>query len=145
VIVYTGGTFDMLHVGHLELLRELRRVVGHSGSLIASVNRDEFVERYKGRRPIQSLSERIEIVRACRFVDAAVVNIGDEDSRVAIEVVSPDVIGIGTDWLDPNYDERRYHAQLGVTPLWLSDRGIRIEYISRTRGRSSTAMRQELA
>ena len=141
MIVYTGGTFDLLHVGHLELLRELRRVVGHSGSLVASVNRDEFVERYKGRPPIQPLSERIEMVRACRFVDAVVVNIGDEDSRVAIEVVAPDVIGIGTDWLDPDHDERRYHAQLGVTPDWLSDRGIRIEYIPRTRGRSSSAMR----
>lgn len=141
MIVYTGGTFDLFHVGHLELLRECRRMVGVAGTVVASVNRDEFVERYKGQAPIQSLAMRLELVRACRFVDAAVVNIGDEDSRPAIEAVAPTCLAIGSDWLDPEHDERRYHAQLGVSPDWLRERGLWIEYIPRTRGISSTALR----
>lgn len=145
MIVLTIGTFDLLHVGHLELLRECRRMAGISGTVVAAVNRDEFVERYKGRAPVQSLADRLEAVRACRFVDAAVVNVGDEDSRPVIEVVAPACLAIGSDWLDDQHDERRYFEQLGVTADWMHERKLWVEYIRRTRGTSTTALREAVA
>lgn len=136
----TIGTFDGLHVGHLELLQECRRL-DPDGRLIVGVNRDEFVVRYKGHPPAQPLAHRIEILEAVRLVDSVVVNIGDEDAGVLIDAVRPELLAIGDDWLDPGHDERRYLRQLGITGDWLEQRHLRIAYVPRTRGVSSTALR----
>lgn len=141
MIVLTVGTFDRLHVGHLELLRECWRLAGDFGGVIVGVNRDEFVERYKGRRPTFPYEQRAEMLGAVVYVSSVACNIGDEDAKPLIEAVRPDLIAIGDDWLDPGHDEHRYHAQLGVTPDWLAERGLRIEYVTRTRGVSSSALR----
>lgn len=144
-VVYTGGTFDLLHVGHLELLAACRALAGPGGRVVASLNRDEFILRYKGKPPVYPLEQRLEIIRALRDVDLAVVNIGDEDSRPAIEAVRPGLIAIGADWLDADGGETRYHAQLGVTAEWLRDRGLEIRYIARTRGTASSDVRRSLS
>ena len=138
--VLTIGTFDGLHVGHLELLRGCRDLAG-AGQVKVGVNRDEFVRRYKGRAPTNPLPHRLEMLTALQVVDAVYVNVGDEDSGLLIDVVRPDLIAIGDDWLDPEHDERRYLRQLGITADWLTVRGLQVTYIPRTRGVSSTALR----
>jgi glycerol-3-phosphate cytidylyltransferase len=140
VNVLTIGTFDRLHVGHLELLSACRSLAGPEGIVSVAVNRDEFVERFKGVTP-QPLEHRVEMLRALRIVDRVVVNVGDEDARLVIEAVSPDVLAIGADWLDPGHDERRYFRQLGVTPEWMAEHDLRVTYVPRTRGVSSSALR----
>ena len=137
--VLTIGTFDRLHVGHLELLEACRYMVG-AGTVSVAVNRDAFVERFKGATP-QPLAHRMEMLRALRVVDQVYVNVGDEDAGLVIDVVGPDMLAIGDDWLDPGHDERRYLAQLGITHEWLAERGLRIDYVPRTRGVSSSALR----
>lgn len=143
--VLTIGTFDLLHPGHLELLDGCRRLAGHHGQVWAGVNRDEFVERYKRRSPTQALAHRVEVLRALRLIDAVFVNIGDEDAKVLIETVRPDQLAIGDDWLDPDHDQRRYFAQLGVTFEWMRERDLRVAYLPRTRGISTTTLREALA
>lgn len=137
--VLTIGTFDRLHVGHLELLAACRYMVG-TGTVSVAVNRDAFVERFKHATP-QPLAHRIEMLRALRMVDHVYVNAGDEDAGLVIDVVQPDMLAIGDDWLDPGHDERRYLAQLGITRDWLEERGLKVHYVPRTRGVSSTALR----
>lgn len=139
--VLTIGTFDLLHPGHLELLEGCRALVGPEGRVWVGVNRDAFVERYKQRRPTQTLRHRMEILRALRLVDGVFANVGDEDSGLLIDALSPDLLAIGDDWLDPGHDERRYFAQLGVTPEWMAERALRVAYIPRTRGLSTTVLR----
>ncbi len=139
--VLTIGTFDTLHPGHLELLAGCRQMVGPDGKVFVGVNRDGFVERYKGRVPTQPLAHRMEILRSLALVDDVFVNLGDEDSGLLIDVVRPDALAIGDDWLDPNYDQRRYMKQLGVTLEWLAERGLRVTYLPRTRGVSSSGIR----
>jgi glycerol-3-phosphate cytidylyltransferase len=138
VNVLTIGTFDGLHVGHLELFAECRR---RFGTVLVGVNRDAFVERYKGRSPLRSLADRVEMLRALRDVDAVFVNVGDEDSGILIDAVRPEALAIGDDWLDPGHDQRRYLRQIGVTFEWLRERRLTITYIPRTRGISTTALR----
>ena len=46
--VYTGGTFDLLHAGHVKFLRRCAEF----GRVVVALNTDEFVEQYKGRKPI---------------------------------------------------------------------------------------------
>lgn len=137
----TIGSFDGIHPGHLELLNECRFMVGPTGNVFVGVNRDEFIHRYKGKAPALTLAQRVEVLAALRQVDAVFVNVGDEDSGTLIDVVRPDVLAIGDDWLDPNHDERRYHKQLGIDQAWLDLRGLRIAYVPRTRGLSSSALR----
>jgi cytidyltransferase-like protein len=136
VRLLTIGTFDRLHVGHLELLAACRY---QGGRVMVGVNRDEFVERYKGRPP-QPLAHRIEMLAALRDVDDVFVNVGDEDARPLIEAVRPTLLAIGDDWLDPGHDERRYFRQLGVTSEWMAARGLKVWYVPRTRGVSTTAL-----
>lgn len=140
-VIYTGGTFDALHVGHLELLEACRALAGPHGRVVVALNTDAFVESYKGRRSLVPFAQRRELLLQCRLVDAVVANVGGADSRLSIEVVAPDLLAVGDDWLDPGHDERRYLAQLGVTNDWLAERSLRVEYVARTRGVSSSARR----
>ena len=140
--VLTIGTFDLLHPGHLELIAGCRYQAGREGRVWVGVNRDEFVERYKGRKPTQVLEHRMEILRALRNVDGVFVNVGDEDATVLIDAVRPDLLAIGDDWLDRGHDERRYFRQLGVTEDWMHQRRLKVHYIARTRGISTTQLRR---
>ena len=70
---------------------------------------------------------------------AVVINIGDEDSTQAINVVNPTHIVIGDDWKD-----RDYHKQMGFTQEWLDQRSITLLYVLYTRGISTTELRARL-
>jgi cytidyltransferase-like protein len=144
--VYTGGTFDLFHGGHIELLAACRDLAGPRGRVIVGLNSDAFVERYKGRLPAEPYAVRSANLYASGFVDAVVLNLGDEDSSIAIDVVRPDVIAIGDDWLDPEAidPEARYLAQLGITRDWLYVRQLHVEYVPRTTGISTSALRSGL-
>ena len=137
--VLTMGTFDLMHVGHVRLLRACREIAGDFGIVYAAANPDEFVERFKGRRPIIPLAERLEMLRSCRYVDHALVNSGGENAKPVIAEASPAVIVIGSDW-----ENRDYFAQLGVTAEWLLAQRIRIQYVPYTEGVSSTEIRGRL-
>lgn len=140
MIVLTIGTFDMLHVGHLELIAACRRLGGLSGTVVVAVNTDEFVERFKGRRPITPMANRMEMLRALRDVDMVVKNTGDEYAGTVIDRIRPAILAVGDDWADKDY-----MAQLHLTHDFFTDRDIRIEYVTRTTGESTTAIRARLA
>ena len=57
-IGYTQGTFDMFHIGHLNLIRNAKK---HCDYLIVGVNADDLVESYKNKRPIVPLEERAQL------------------------------------------------------------------------------------
>lgn len=134
-IVYTGGTFDTLHVGHLDLLRRCKEL----GAVVVSLNTDEFIEKYKGKKPIYSYSERKEMLESCRLVDFVIPNTGGEDSKPAILSVHPKYIVIGSDWL-----RKDYCKQMGFTPEWLEENDITLVYIPRVRRISSTEIKERV-
>ena len=133
--VYTGGTFDLLHAGHMNFLRRCAEL----GSVTVSLNTDEFIEEYKGKRPILSYEEREGALLGCRWVDRVVPNLGGIDSRIAIGLSEPDLIVIGSDWA-----RRDYYAQMGFDQDWLDERGIGLCYIPYTQGISSTVIKERL-
>ena len=63
MIVYTGGTFDLFHSGHVRLLKRCRDLAGDDGEVVVSVNPSEFVSAYK-EPPICDLFERMEVALA---------------------------------------------------------------------------------
>lgn len=136
-VVYTGGTFDLIHPGHIQLLAQCRRMVGMHGIVVVSLNRDAFVQRYKGHAPVMRYTDRAAVLAALTDVDKIVCNQGDEDSRPAIRAVAPDIIAIGADWRD-----RDYHAQMGFDQAWLDARGIELRYVELLEGHSSSELRR---
>ena len=69
-IGYTQGTFDMFHIGHLNLLRNAKALCG---KLIVGVNSDDLVYSYKNKRPIISQANRAEIISELRCVDDVII------------------------------------------------------------------------
>jgi glycerol-3-phosphate cytidylyltransferase len=134
-VIYTGGTFDLFHAGHVEFLRRCSEL----GSVVVSLNTDEFIEEYKGKPPVISYADRRSVLMACKYVDDVIANIGGPDSRIAIESVMPDMVIIGSDWA-----RKDYYTQMAFDQDWLDDRGIGLAYIPYTPGISSTAIKERM-
>lgn len=96
-IVFTNGCFDLLHVGHIELLKFARR---QGDLLVVGLNSDKSVQALKGpTRPIVNQKERAHVLAALEVVDYIVIF--DEPSvGPTVELVKPDVLVKGTDWAD---------------------------------------------
>ncbi len=94
MVVYTVGTFDMLHVGHLALLENCRRL----GSVVAvGVASDQVVSSYKPNRPVIPLDQRMQMLKALSCVD--IVRPYFELEYVSgCEAVNVDIFVVGEDW-----------------------------------------------
>jgi glycerol-3-phosphate cytidylyltransferase len=135
-IVYTGGTFDLFHSGHVNLLKRCREVAGQDGKVVVALNTDDFISQFKNKKPICSEQERLDVLLACRYVDEVVMNVGGQDSRISIEMVGPNYIVVGSDWA-----KKDYYAQMSFTQEWLDKRGIGLVYVPYTQTISSTKIR----
>ena len=129
---YVPGGFDMLHVGHLNILTEAAKRCDH---LIAGVATDESLERMKGRGPIGPLTERMSMVAALRMVDSVVPDY-DQDKRLAWKRSPFDVLFKGTDWKDTDKG-RRLEAEMAEV-------GASVVYLPYTPTTSSTMLRRTL-
>lgn len=139
-IVYTGGTFDLFHSGHVQFLKQCKRIAGDDGQVVVSLNRDEFIHAYKGSLPVMSFRDRASVLEACRYVDQVVINYGNQDSKVSILKVSPDFVVIGDDWA-----KKDYYAQMNFTQEWLDLHDIGLIYVPYTDGISTTNIKKRIA
>ena len=137
--VYTGGSFDLYHWAHAEFLKRCKTLAGQDGEVIVSLNTDEFIKEYKKKGLVMTYEERRKALLSCRYVDDVVPNIGGADSRLAIELVRPDLVVIGSDWA-----RKDYYAQMQFDQDWLDERGIALCYIPYTQGISSTDIKSRL-
>lgn len=135
-IIYTGGTFDLFHSGHVNLLKRCREVAGQEGKVVVALNTDDFIFQFKNKKPICSEQERLDVLLACRYVDEVVMNVGGQDSRISIEMVGPNYIVVGSDWA-----KKDYYAQMSFTQEWLDEKGIGLVYVPYTQTISSTKIR----
>ena len=117
-VVFTNGCFDLLHRGHLFLLREARKL---GDMLVVGVNSDASARRVKGSgRPVMLEEDRVELLEALPCVDHVVVF--DEDTPEAlIRRVEPDLHVKGGDHADERLPEESVVEELGgevvVLPL----------------------------
>ena len=94
MVVYTVGTFDLLHVGHLALL-EYCATLGDT--VAVGVASDEVVKLYKPNTPVIPLEQRIEMLKALRCVDI-VLPYHELDYLSVCKEVKADIFVIGEDW-----------------------------------------------
>jgi rfaE bifunctional protein nucleotidyltransferase chain/domain/rfaE bifunctional protein kinase chain/domain len=121
-LVATGGCFDLLHAGHLQLLESAR---GLGDALVVLINDDESVTRLKGpSRPLVTATERAALLAALRCVDAVLV-FSEDDPCAALERLRPDVWVKGGDYRLGELPEaaivERWGGEVALLP-YLEDR-----------------------
>lgn len=128
-IGYLSGTFDLFHVGHLNLLERAKQNCDY---LIVGVHHDAS---HKGKKAFISYEERCRIVGACRCVDKVILA-PTEDSD-AWNALHYDRLFVGSDYKGTERF-RRYEE-------FFADKGVEIIYFPYTKGTSSTQLRDALA
>jgi len=95
-VVYTYGVWDLLHPGHINLLRRAREI---GDFLIVGVVADEPVRKLKGGgRPVQNFDDRLSVVGSLRCVDAAIPQTLYDPSDELLFLERIDVLTKGDDW-----------------------------------------------
>lgn len=97
----TFGTFDILHYGHIRILQRAKEM---GTSLIVGVSSDALNEKKKGRKPVYSEFERMEIIRSLRCVDEVFLEESLEKKSEYILNNSADILVMGNDW-EGKFDE----------------------------------------
>lgn len=130
-IGFTQGTFDMFHIGHLNIIKNARSQCDH---LIVGVNSDALVQEYKHKIPVITEEERAEIVSNIKGVDEVVITT-TLDKVSAWHEHHFDAIFIGDDWKGNPRWEATIHQ--------LHELGAEVVFLPHTDGVSSTILRIE--
>jgi len=131
IIGYTAGVYDLFHLGHVNLLRNAKSLCD---KLIVGVTVDELVE-YKNKQPVIPYLERIQVVRACRYVDVAIPQVSI-DKIEAVRKLKANTLFVGDDW----YENPKWEKMEGE----LKDLNCRVLYFPYTQGTSSTLINETL-
>lgn len=133
VVGYVPGGFDMLHIGHLNILRSARE---RCDRLIVGVATDESLIRMKGRPPVIPHLERMELIASLKFVDDVVTDV-DQNKMLAWERHPFDVLFKGDDWkgTDKGFQLEQELAAVGA----------RVDYLPYTPSTSSSMLRAFLS
>lgn len=95
LIGFTNGCFDILHAGHVELLRMAKK---QCDFLVVALNSDKSVRLLKGKnRPINNIKNRVKVIKCVRYVDKVIV-FNDKDPLKIIKKIKPDIIFKGGDY-----------------------------------------------
>lgn len=123
--VLTYGTFDLLHYGHIEILRRAKELT-QGGKLIVAISSDEF-NALKGKKAHMPFEKRKELVESIRYVDQVIAEDTWEQKKEDIKKYNVDIFVMGNDW-EGKFDELKE----------LCD----VHYLPRTPSVSSTALRK---
>ena len=130
-IGYTQGTYDLFHIGHLNLLENAKKQCDY---LIVGVNSDDLVYHYKKKVTASNQNERAKILSYMRMVDKVIIT-NTLDKEKVYEKIKFDAIFIGDDW--------KGNDRWKETEQQLSKYGVPVVYLPHTDGISSTMLRSD--
>ncbi|MES2474363.1 MAG: glycerol-3-phosphate cytidylyltransferase [Verrucomicrobiota bacterium] len=125
--ILTYGTFDLLHIGHINLLKRARAL---GDRLIVALSTDEFNLTEKNKVCINSYADRKVILESLRFVDLVIPEENWEQKHTDVEKHGVDIFTMGDDW-EGHFD-------------FLKDR-CEVVYLTRTANISTTEIKQTIA
>ena len=107
--VFVNGTFDILHRGHLELLRYAKSL----GYVIVGIDTDECIKEKKGpTRPIHNQEERKFLLENLKTVDEVIFFSSEPEFEELIKSLKPDIIVVGSDWKEKSAIKSYYDGEL---------------------------------
>ena len=124
--VITYGTFDLLHYGHINLLRRAKE---YGDYLIVALSTDEFNENEKGKKCYFSYAQRKMLLEAIRYVDLVIPESSWDQKTSDIKEFRVDTFVMGNDW-NGKFDFLKEHCE--------------VVYLSRTPEISTTKIKDEL-
>lgn len=125
--VITYGTFDLLHYGHIQLLKRAKALGDY---LIVALSTDEFNMKEKGKKSYFSYDKRKSLLEAIRYVDLVIPEENWDQKRTDIHEYHVDVFVIGDDW-QGKFD-------------FLQEEGAEVVYLPRTPEISTTQIKNDL-
>lgn len=131
-IGYTQGTYDLFHMGHLNLLRNAKSLCDR---LIVGVNKDNLVFEYKNKVPVINELERCEIIKELRCVDDVIL-CETLDKTVTWNRLHFDAVFIGDDWKG---NERWKQTEADLAKV-----GADVVYLKHTDGISSSMIKDKM-
>ncbi|MCI2901365.1 glycerol-3-phosphate cytidylyltransferase [Staphylococcus hominis] len=123
--VITYGTYDLLHYGHIELLRRAREMGDY---LIVALSTDEF-NQIKNKKSYYDFEQRKMMLESIRYVDLVIPEDGWGQKEIDVDRYDVDIFVMGHDW-EGKFD-------------FLKDK-CEVVYLKRTEGISTTKIKQEL-
>ena len=125
--VITYGTFDLLHYGHINLLRRARE---QGDYLVVALSTDEFNWNQKQKKCYFTYEQRKQLLEAVRYVDLGIPEENWEQKRTDVHAYQIDTFVMGDDWAG-KFD-------------FLKEEGVEVVYLPRTPEISTTQIKQEL-
>ncbi len=131
IVVYTSGSFDMLHVGHTNILKQAKKL-GHY--LIVGVSTDNLIKKQKFLAPIIKYQDRISVIKDLKYVDKVI----KQDKFFDIEQLRPykiNIIVLGSDWKNVFFPE---------LDSCLRELKIKMIYLPYTKRLSSSSIKEKI-
>lgn len=135
MVIYTVGTFDLLHVGHLDLLEYCKTLGEKDDKFVVGVASDEVVGSYKRNVPVIPLEQRMEMIKALKCVDD-VVSYDKLDYVSNCKALDVDIFVIGEDWGDQEHNI--------AVEKYLKSKGKKIVQVTYNPLTSSTKIKQNV-
>ena len=132
-IGFTCGSFDLLHAGHVLMLKHAK---SKCTRLIVGLQVDPTVDRPEKNKPIQSLLERTIQLQGCKFVDEIIVYETEKDLELICKTVDFNIRFLGAEYKGINFT--------GKDILLKRDPSFRFEYVDRSHGFSSSELRSRI-
>lgn len=129
---YVQGSFDMFHIGHLNLIKNAKSICDY---LIVGVNSDELMKSFKHKTPIIPEDERLEIIEAIRYVDEAHI-VTNRDKLEALDKFHYQALIMGDDWKGTDFYKK--------VEQQLKEKNAEVVYFPYTKTTSSTLLRDAI-
>lgn len=125
--IITYGTFDLLHYGHINLLKRAKELGDH---LTVALSTDEFNLNKKNKKCYFTYEERKAILESIKYVDEVIPEENWEQKKEDVHKYNIDTFVIGNDW-EGKFD-------------FLKDEGVEVVYLKRTPEISTTKIKKDL-